>query len=104
METSGWSHQKASEIWNWIEPFAAYGFNKAHSASYAVVGYQTAYMKANYPVEFMAAVMTAESGDEDKIYEAVEECKNLGIKILPPDVNESDAILPWLMSILSGSV
>ncbi|MEK7618376.1 MAG: DNA polymerase III subunit alpha [Patescibacteria group bacterium] len=91
METSGWSHQKASEIWNWIEPFAAYGFNKAHSASYAVVGYQTAYMKANYPVEFMAAVMTAESGDEDKIYEAVEECKNLGIKILPPDVNESDA-------------
>jgi len=91
METSGWSHQKASDVWMWIEPFAAYGFNKSHSASYSVVGYQTAYMKANYPVEFMAAVMTAESGDEDKIYEAVEECKNLGISILPPDVNESDA-------------
>ncbi|MBI3231741.1 MAG: DNA polymerase III subunit alpha [Candidatus Doudnabacteria bacterium] len=91
METSGWSHTKASEIWNWIEPFAAYGFNKSHSASYAVVAYQTAYMKANFPVEFMSAVMTAESGDEDKIYEAVEECKNLGIKILPPDVNTSDA-------------
>jgi DNA polymerase-3 subunit alpha len=88
-ETSGWSHAKANEVWNWIEPFAAYGFNKAHSASYAVVSYQTAYMKANYPVEFMAAVMTAESGDEEKIYAAVEECRNLGITVLPPDVTES---------------
>jgi DNA polymerase-3 subunit alpha len=88
-QTSKWSHEKASEVWAWIEPFAAYGFNKSHSASYAIVSYQTAYMKANYPVEFMAALMTAESGDEDKIYEAVEECKNLGIVILPPDVNES---------------
>ncbi len=89
VKTSGWSQEKAAEIWNWIEPFAAYGFNKAHSASYSAVSYQTAYMKANFPVEFMAAVMTAESGDEDKIYEAVEECKNLGISVLPPDVNES---------------
>jgi DNA polymerase-3 subunit alpha len=88
-ETSKWSHQKAEQIWTWIEPFAAYGFNKAHSASYSVVSYQTAYMKANYPVEFMAALMTAESGDEDKIYEAVEECKNLGIAVLPPSVSES---------------
>ena len=89
MDTSKWSFEKASQIWAWIEPFAAYGFNKAHSASYAVVSYQTAYMKANFPVEFMAAVMTAESGDEDKIYAAVEECKNLGVIVLPPDVNES---------------
>ncbi|MBL8030090.1 MAG: DNA polymerase III subunit alpha, partial [Candidatus Doudnabacteria bacterium] len=89
VKTSGWTQEKAAEIWNWIEPFAAYGFNKAHSASYSAVSYQTAYMKANFPVEFMAAVMTAESGDEDKIYEAVEECKNLGIRVLPPDVNES---------------
>lgn len=88
-DTSGWSQAKANEVWNWIEPFAAYGFNKAHSASYAVVSYQTAYMKANYPVEFMAAVMTAESGDEDKIYAAVEECRDLGITVLPPDVTES---------------
>jgi DNA polymerase-3 subunit alpha len=88
-KTSGWSHAKAEQIWTWIEPFAAYGFNKAHSASYSVVGYQTAYMKANYTVEFMAALMTAESGDEDKIYEAVEDCAHLGIKVLPPDVNES---------------
>jgi DNA polymerase-3 subunit alpha len=89
METSGWTHQKAEQIWTWIEPFAAYGFNKAHSASYSIVSYQTAYMKANYPVEFMAALMTAESGDEDKIYEAVEDCEALGIAVLPPDVNES---------------
>lgn len=89
MKTSNWSHSKADEIWAWIEPFAAYGFNKAHSASYAVVSYQTAYMKANFPVEFMAALMTAESGDEDKINEAVEECKQLGIQVLPPDVSES---------------
>ncbi len=88
-DTSGWSHAKANEVWNWIEPFAAYGFNKAHSASYAVVSYQTAFMKANYSVEFMAAVMTAESGDEEKIYAAVEECRNLGIDVLPPDVTES---------------
>ncbi len=88
-ETSKWSFAKSEQIWTWIEPFAAYGFNKAHSASYSVVSYQTAYMKANYPVEFMAALMTAESGDEDKIYEAVEECEALGIQVLPPDVNES---------------
>lgn len=88
-ETSGWSFEKAAQVWTWIEPFAAYGFNKSHSASYAVVSYQTAFMKANYTVEFMAALMTAESGHEDKIYAAVEECKNLGIAVLPPDVNES---------------
>ncbi len=89
INTSGWSEAKATQIWTWIEPFAAYGFNKSHSASYALVGYQTAYMKANYPVEFMAAVMTAESGDEEKIYAAVEECQKMGISVLPPDVTES---------------
>ncbi|HYF05439.1 MAG TPA: DNA polymerase III subunit alpha [Patescibacteria group bacterium] len=90
MKTAGWSTEKAEQIWTWIEPFAAYGFNKSHSASYSVVAYQTAYMKANYPVEFMAAVMTAESGNEDKISAAVEECKIMGIQVLPPDVNESN--------------
>ncbi len=87
--TGGMSQPKAAELFALIEPFAAYGFGKAHAASYAQVSYQTAYMKANYTVEFMAAVMTAESGDEDKIYAAVEECKNLDIQILPPNVKES---------------
>jgi DNA polymerase III subunit alpha len=89
VEHSKFHQKKAEEIWAWIEPFAAYGFNKSHSASYSTVSYQTAYMKANYTVEFMAAVMTAESGDPLKIYEAVEECKKMGINVLPPDVNES---------------
>lgn len=80
---------RAEEIWTLFTPFAAYGFNKSHAASYSTVSYQTAYMKANYTVEFMAAVMTAESGDVAKIYEAVEECKKMGINVLPPDVNES---------------
>jgi DNA polymerase III subunit alpha len=89
MQTSAWSKDKASEIWAWIEPFAAYGFNKSHSASYCIVAYQTAYMKANYTVEFMAALMTAESGDLPTIAEAVDECKKMNIQVLPPDVNES---------------
>lgn len=81
--------EKAVKLWSLIEPFAAYGFNKAHAASYAMVAYQTAYMKANFPVEFMAAVLTAESGDNEKIAAAVAECESLGIQVLPPDVNES---------------
>ncbi len=88
-KTSGLSSTRAAEIWAWIEPFAAYGFNKSHAASYAQVSYQTAYMKANYTVEFMAAVMTAEAGDAAKAYAAVEECHAMGISVLPPDVNES---------------
>lgn len=85
----GMKREKAEELFKLIEPFAAYGFNKAHAASYAMVSYQTAYMKANYPVEFMAAVMTAEYGDSDKIAAAMEECKKMGIAVLPPDINKS---------------
>lgn len=85
----GMDNQQAADLFTLIEPFAAYGFNKAHAASYSQVSYQTAYMKANYTVEFMAALMSAESGDEVKIHEAFEECKNLGITVLPPDVTES---------------
>lgn len=80
---------KAEAIWKLIEPFAAYGFNKAHAASYGKVAYQTAYMKANYPEDFMAALMSADSGDVDRIAVHVAECERLGITVLPPDVNES---------------
>ncbi len=79
----------AEKLWKLIEPFAAYGFNKAHAASYGRVAYQTAYMKANYPVEYMASVLTADSGDIDKIAIMVAECKRMGISMLPPDINES---------------
>ena len=85
----GMRREKAEAIFTLIAPFAAYGFNKAHAASYAMIAYQTAYMKANFPVEFMSAVMSAESGDVDKIALAIEECKRLGIVVLPPDVNKS---------------
>lgn len=79
----------AEKLWKLIEPFAAYGFNKAHAASYGRVAYQTAYMKANYPVEYMAAVLTADAGDIDKVSVMVKECKRMGIPVLPPSVNES---------------
>ncbi|MEK7189183.1 MAG: DNA polymerase III subunit alpha [Patescibacteria group bacterium] len=87
----GLSRQNAEALWKLIEPFAAYGFNKAHACSYGVVAYQTAYMKAHYPAEFMAALMSAESDDIEKVAEAVTECRALGITVLPPDVNESFA-------------
>lgn len=86
---NGMASEKANELWGLIEPFAAYGFPKAHAASYGMISYQTAYMKGNFPVEFMAAVMTAEYGNAEKIAHAIEECKRMGIVVLPPDVNYS---------------
>ncbi len=87
---NGLSEKRAKDLFALIEPFTGYGFNKAHAASYAVVAYQTAYMKANYTVEFMCAVMTAESGDTEKIAQAVAECERLGIQVLSPDINRSN--------------
>ena len=81
--------EKAEELFKQIETFAAYGFNKAHAASYGIVAYWTAYIKAHYPVEYMTALMSVEAGDTDKIVQAISECEKLGIKVLPPDVNES---------------
>jgi DNA polymerase-3 subunit alpha len=86
---NGMTEKKANEFWLLIEPFAAYGFNKAHAASYGLVAYQTAYLKANYPVEYMTAILTSESGDIEKVAEIVHECEKMGIKVLPPNINES---------------
>ncbi|HEY4505957.1 MAG TPA: DNA polymerase III subunit alpha [Candidatus Paceibacterota bacterium] len=86
---NGMTPKKAAQMWALIEPFAAYGFNKAHAASYGRVAYQTSYMKANFPAEYMTAVLTAESGDMDKVSEIIVECKRMGFVVLPPDVNES---------------
>jgi len=80
----------AQKVWGYIEKFTGYGFNKAHATSYAMIAYQTAYMKANYPVEFMAALLTAEAHNKDKIPIAIEECKRMKINVLPPDINQSD--------------
>ncbi|OGM04882.1 DNA polymerase III subunit alpha [Candidatus Woesebacteria bacterium GWC1_42_13] len=86
----GVSREIAEELFRLIEPFSGYGFNKAHAASYGMVAYQTAYMKANYPVEYMTALLSAESGDSEKISTAVAECRRMKIKVLPPDINESN--------------
>jgi DNA polymerase-3 subunit alpha len=90
VEFSGWEKAKAEELWAWIEPFAAYGFNKAHSVSYGRVAYVTAYLKANYPTEYMCAVLRSEEGEIEKVAVSVKECIRLGIKILPPNVNYSE--------------
>lgn len=86
---NGLAEDKAQELWKLIEPFAAYGFNKAHAASYAMVAYQTAYLKAHFPAEFMTAVLTADAGDMEKVAAAVAECAPMNMEVLPPEVNES---------------
>ncbi|MBT4937336.1 DNA polymerase III subunit alpha, partial [Candidatus Peregrinibacteria bacterium] len=91
VEHGNLSPEKADTLWKLIEPFAAYGFGRAHAASYGIVAFQTAYMKAHFPAEFMAALMSAEADDMEKISHAVDECESMGIKVLPPDVNESFA-------------
>jgi DNA polymerase-3 subunit alpha len=83
------SEKIAKEIWRWIEPFARYSFNKSHAACYAIIAYQTAYLKANYPVEYMAALLTSEGSDIERIATLIEECKKMGIEVLSPDINES---------------
>ena len=89
IENGKYTEKDAKELWTWIEPFAAYGFNKAHAVSYGRVAYITAFLKANYPGEYMAAVLSAESGDVEKVAETITECKRMGIEVLPPNVNES---------------
>jgi len=79
------------KVFSFIEPFAGYGFNRSHAACYAMIGYQTAYLKAHWPVEFMAALLTADQHDTDRIAIEIDECRNMGIKIMAPDVNESFA-------------
>ena len=92
---NGVAPEKAAELFHLIEPFAGYGFNKAHAACYAMIAYQTAYLKTHYPVEFMTAVLAAESRvatgptREEKMALLVEECKRMRIKLLPPDINKS---------------
>jgi len=80
----------AAEIFDLIEKFASYGFNKSHSVAYSVLAYQTAYLKAHYPAEYMAATLSSEMSDTDKIVVLIDECRKLGINVMPPDVNESD--------------
>ncbi len=104
VEHSKWPRKKAEEVWEWIEPFAAYGFNKAHSASYGRVAYQTAYMKANYPVEYLCALLTADAGDTEQISTFVAEAKRMGVPVLPPDVNESGTDFTAIRTVVRDDV
>jgi len=79
----------AQKIWQWILPFASYGFNKSHATAYAMIAYQTAYLKAHFPVEFMAALLTSEKNDIERIAVLIEDCKKMRIEVLPPNINES---------------
>jgi DNA polymerase-3 subunit alpha len=86
----GVAERKARKIWDAMEQFAGYGFNKSHSAAYAWLAYQTAYLKANYPAYFMAALLTSERANTDKMVQYIGECREMGIRVLPPDLNESE--------------
>jgi len=83
------SAEVAAEVFDLIEPFAGYAFNKAHSVSYALIAYQTAYLKANYPAEYVTAFLTIHAGQSEKVASAVAECRRLNITVLPPDINRS---------------
>ena len=89
-ETNNIEPELADQIWTKINKFAGYGFNKSHSAAYGMVSYRTAYLKANYPQEYMAAVLTSELGNAEKVTFLINACKDMGIEIRPPDVNKSD--------------
>ena len=89
MIKNGIEESRAKEIWKWFEPFARYGFNRSHAVCYALIGYRTAYLKAHYPEEFMASLFNAEINDIDRIAFLVNEARQKGIEILPPDVNKS---------------
>lgn len=86
---NGLNSKLAEEIFSFIEPFAGYGFNRSHAACYAMLGYQTAYLKANWPTEFMAALLTSDQQNSDRVAIEIEECRSMGITIQPPDLNES---------------
>ncbi len=89
MKANAVSRQLATKVWDFIEPFARYGFNRAHSACYARIVYQTAYLKAHYPEAFMAALLTSDFGNLDRIALEISECHRMGIAIVPPNVNKS---------------
>ena len=86
---NGISEKIAKQVFAFIEPFAGYGFNRSHAACYGLIGYQTAYLKAHYPAEFMAALMTSDQDNSDRIAIEAAECRGMGIEVLPPNVNES---------------
>lgn len=98
--SQGISKQKAEEIFDLLVPFSGYGFNKSHAAAYSILAYQTAYLKANYPAEFMAANLTNEIGQPDKLAKYMAEARSMGLTILPPDINVSEKYF----TVLKGDI
>src|SRR3954467_7154155 len=96
----GMPREKAAGLWDNIEPFAGYGFNKSHSVAYANLAYKTAYLKAHYPVAFMAAMLNSELNSTDAIAKYAAECRNMGIRLLPPDINESS----WYFTVVGDEI
>jgi DNA polymerase-3 subunit alpha len=96
----GMPRDKAAGLWDNIEPFAGYGFNKSHSVAYANLAYKTAYLKAHYPVAFMAAMLNSELNSTDAIAKYTAECRNMGIGLLPPDINESG----WFFTVVGDKI
>src|SRR6266581_390118 len=92
MRDNGYSDDAIKTIWDTLVPFSGYAFNKAHAAGYALISYWTAYLKANFPAEYMAGLLTSVAGDKDKSALYLNECRRMGIKVLPPDVNASTAM------------
>ena len=92
--------RRAEALWDYIEPFAGYGFNKAHSVAYAMLAYQTAYLKAHYPVAFMAAMLTSEMASKDNVAKYMQDCRGMGIAVLPPAVNESN----WTFTVVGDTI
>ena len=101
-KNQGYSAQKAGEIYDMLVPFAGYGFNKSHAAAYSVIAYQTAYLKANFPAEFMAANLTNDihSADKDRLSKCIEEARKMGLKVDPPDINYSEK----LFNVVEGRI
>jgi DNA polymerase III subunit alpha len=99
---NGVAKELGEEVFSFIEPFAGYGFNRSHAACYAMTSFQTAYLKAHYPAEFMAALLTSDQQDIDRIAIEIEECRNMGLKVLAPDVNESFASFTVVKDEASG--
>ncbi|MFH0779304.1 MAG: DNA polymerase III subunit alpha [Parcubacteria group bacterium] len=99
---NGVAREIGQQVFAFIEPFAGYGFNRSHAACYAYIAYQTAYLKANYPVEFMASLLTSDQGNMDRIAIEIDECKEMNIEILPPSINESFSTFTVVAESLKG--
>lgn len=102
MTEHGIDKHTAEKIWDFILPFARYGFNRSHAASYAIIAYQTAYLKSHYPAQFMAALMSADQGDIESIAKEIMECERMGLKVRPPDISESFSSFTVVMDADSG--